>query len=212
VLGELNLGYLKELAFTLSKLATKHKLWVVVGGGELARKYISVGRALGGDESALDSIGIDITIANAKVLLSALPQAYPGVVKDLDSGLTAGKVANIVVMGGTHPGHTTDAVTAMLAERVKAEKLIIMTDVNGVYTADPKKDKHAKFLLKLSYKKLLEITNKVNLEAGAKSAVDAVCAKIIARSKILTFIINGRNLKNLVNLIDGKAFIGTVIK
>lgn len=211
-LGKLDMVYLKELASTLTKFATKHKIWIVVGGGEVAREYISIGRALGLDESYLDSIGIDITRVNAKLLLGALPQAYPNVVQDLDSALIAGKLANIVVMGGTHPGQTTDAVTAMLAERAKAEKLIIMTDVDGIYTADPKKDKSAKFLAKLDYKALLEISWKTGLEAGSKSPIDAVAAKIIARSKIPTFVINGKNLKNLENLIAGKAFTGTTIK
>ncbi|MDI6708316.1 MAG: UMP kinase [Candidatus Thermoplasmatota archaeon] len=212
VLGELNLKYLKELASVLTELSSKHRLWVVVGGGEIARKYISVGRELGCDESYLDSIGIDITRANAKVLLGALPQAYPEIPENLDSALTAGKLYKIVVMGGTHPGHTTDAVAATLAERAKASKLIIMTDVDGVYTADPRKHKDAKLSLKLSYEKLLEVTSKTSLGAGSKSVIDPIAARIIARSKIPTFVINGRNLKNLENLIGGKAFIGTTIE
>ncbi|MEW6070017.1 MAG: UMP kinase [Candidatus Thermoplasmatota archaeon] len=212
LLGELNLRYLKQLASILTKLSSKHKLWVVVGGGEIARKYISGARALGLDESYLDSIGIDITRANAKLLLGALPQAYPEIPKDLDSALSAGKVANIVVMGGIHPAQTTDAVTAMLAERAKAEKLIIMTDVDGIYTKDPKKHKNAELLMKLSYEKLLEVTSRIGLEAGAKNPIDPVCAKIIIRSKIPAFVINGKNLKNLENLIEGKAFVGTTIK
>ena len=49
----------------------------------------------------------------------------------------------IVVMGGITPGQTTDAVAAVLAERVGASVFINVTSVDGIYSADPKKDRKA---------------------------------------------------------------------
>ena len=46
----------------------------------------------------------------------------------------------VVVMGGTVPGHTTDAVSAMLAKEVRAVRIINGTSVDAAYTADPRKD------------------------------------------------------------------------
>ena len=56
------------------------------------------------------------------------------------------KPGRIVVMGGVAVGQTTDAVAALLAEYVRADRLIVATSVDGVYTADPEKDPDAKKL------------------------------------------------------------------
>lgn len=211
VLGDLNLGYLRKLADLLNKLADKHKFYLVVGGGELARKCISICRELGSDEAELDRIGIAATRLNARVLIAALKNSYPEPVKNFEEALIAGKNFKFVVGGGTHPGHTTDAVTAMLAERCKAQKLIIMTDVDGIYTADPKKDKQAKLLEKVSYEELVALAIKSSIQAGAKSVIDPLAAKIIARAKLPALVINGKKLENLEALIEGKEFVGTTI-
>ncbi len=51
---------------------------VVTGGGEVARRYISLARELGRDEATLDEMGIEISRMNAELLISALKQAaYP---------------------------------------------------------------------------------------------------------------------------------------
>lgn len=212
VLGELNLGYIKKLSSMLMKFSSKYKFYLVVGGGEIARRYIDACRAFGCDESYLDNVGIDATRLNAKVLIASLNDTYPEVAKDLDEALIAGKIFKFTVMGGTHPGHTTDAVAAMLAERINADKIIIMTNVKGVYTADPKKYKNAKFLKELSYDDLIDITMKTGMEAGSKSAVDPLAAKIIARAQIETTVVNGGDIKNLDNLLTGKKFIGSIIR
>jgi Uridylate kinase len=54
-------------------------------------------------------------------------------------------------MGGTEPGHTTDTVAMLLAERIGANVMINATSVDGVYTADPRKDSSARKLENLDY-------------------------------------------------------------
>ena len=63
--------YLKAIASLLRKLSTTHKLYVVTGGGRIARYYILTGRALGADESTLDELGIAVTRLNARLLITA---------------------------------------------------------------------------------------------------------------------------------------------
>lgn len=203
--------YIKKLAFVLKKISKKNKLYIVAGGGKTARKYIDICRSFGANESFLDDVGIDATRLNARLLIAAIGNAYPKPANDFDEAIIAGKNFPVVVMGGTHPGHTTDAVTAMLAERINADKLIIATNVDYVYTADPKKYRNAKVLKKLTADELIKITSKIGGGAGSKSVVDLLAARIIARSKIKTFVINGKNLSSLKNLVEGKKFVGSVI-
>ena len=77
--------YLKKLAKLLISQSKRNKLFIVVGGGKLARKYIDYARELGADESFLDEIGIASTRLNARLLIAALKgHAYPKVAHDID--------------------------------------------------------------------------------------------------------------------------------
>ena len=63
---------IKEYVPVLKKIAKLHRLFIVVGGGGEARRYISVMRYLGVDEGTSDEIGILITRLNATMLIAAL--------------------------------------------------------------------------------------------------------------------------------------------
>jgi len=205
--------YITKLAELLKKLSKKHKLYVVVGGGPLARKYINIARKLGGNEIKLDEQGIASTRLNAQLLITALDTfAYPKPAETFQEAYVQAQNFAIVVMGGTHPGHTTDAVAVMLGEFVGAEKFINVTSVDGVYTTDPKIDPNAKKLPKLTPDELIEITSQSASRAGPHIVIDPLAAKIIKRSGITTMVLDGRNLEALENAISGKPFEGSVIE
>jgi uridylate kinase len=118
----------------------KHYVLVVAGGGEIARKYISAARQLGAAEALCDELGIMVANLNARLLIAKLEDdAYPippSNNEELRLALVSGK---IVVLGGLQPGQSTNAVAAIAAEVMKADLLINATNVEGVYSADPKK-------------------------------------------------------------------------
>ncbi|MCK5038999.1 MAG: UMP kinase [Thermoplasmata archaeon] len=205
-------SYISELAEMLTRIAKTTKLFIVVGGGRIARYYIKLGRDLGADESYLDDIGIDVTRLNSKMLITALGKlAYHIPAKTFDEAMLASKNHEIVIMGGTHPGHTTDAVSAMLGERVGADRLINATSVDGVYTEDPKKNPDAKRLPIVSFDELIRICLQVEGGAGPNVVFDPLGAKIIARSGIETRVVHGRDLKELEKAILGQEFHGTIV-
>jgi uridylate kinase len=205
--------FIVKLARMLNRVSGKVRLFIVVGGGRIARYYIRLGRSLGADESYLDDIGIEVTRLNARMLITALGEsAYHIPAETFDEALSAAQDHRIVIMGGTHPGHTTDAVAAMLGERAGAVRLINATSVDGVYTADPKKDPKAKRLKAITFQKLLEICMKVEPGAGPNVVFDPLGAKIVARSGIETLVVQGRDLKELEKSILGKPFDGTRVK
>ncbi len=205
-------GFIVKLARMLNRVSGKVKLFIVVGGGRIARYYIKLGRSLGADESYLDDIGIEVTRLNARMLITALgDSAYHIPAETFDEALSAAKDHSIVVMGGTHPGHTTDAVAAMLGERASAVRLVNATSVDGVYTSDPRKDPKAKRLKAITFTKLLEICMKVEPGAGPNVVFDPMGAKIVARSGIRTLVVQGRDLAELEKAILGKPFNGTTV-
>lgn len=207
-----DIDFFKKLASMLLDKSKEHKLYLVTGGGRVAREYIHIGRELGASETYLDEIGIDITRLNARLLITALGEAaYHIPARIIEEALQAGKTHQIVVMGGLHPGFTTDAVSAMMAERINAARLVNATSVPGVYTADPKKDPSAKMIKKMKYDELIEIVDKGEKGAGPHIVFDPLAARIIKRSHIKTIVCDGRNLQALTGAIDGNESSGTVI-
>lgn len=202
----------RALAAVLREASRHSRLLAVVGGGSTARKYIEAARNLGENEAALDELGIAITRANARVLLAALPEAYAQIPTNFDDALLASRSYPIVIMGGTHPGHTTDAVAAMLAEKARAVRLVIGTNVDGVYDADPKQNPKAKFLSRVSAQELVRLTIGGPQRAGSPGVVDPLAAKIIARSRIPCLVVNGNAPAELGNALAGKQFHGTVVE
>ncbi len=199
----------------LGELAEKHKFFVVVGGGRIAREYIGIARELGADETFCDMIGISVTRINAMLLSSAVKKAPRRVPKDFVEAIELSRIYDVVIMGGTFPGHTTDATAALLAEFVGADYLLNATSVDGVYTEDPAKSKDARKIPEMSAKTLVEIVSREAAVAGANVVVDLLAAKIIERSGIKTVVFKGTpdNLRKIVRDLElgGGLSMGTLI-
>lgn len=192
-----------KYAEALRKLSEKHDLLVVTGGGEAARNYIATARAVGADEVTCDFIGIDITRLNARLLISALgPEAYPEIPTSYMEAAKALESGRIVVMGGITPGQTTDAVSAILAEFLRADLLTIATSIDGVYSADPNSDPEAVKYDMISPEELIDIVMSIEMKAGSKSPVDPVAAKIIERCKLDALVMDGRDPSLLEKVLD----------
>ncbi len=163
---------------------------VIAGGGPIARLYIKIARELGYDEASLDQIGIIISRLNARLLLAALKDnAYPKVPEDLDEILIAALSNKVIVTGGLQVGQSTNATAALIAEKVKAELFINTTDVEGIYSSDPRKDKSARLLNNVTVKQIRELLIDESSAAGEYDLMDIVALKIIERSSIRTHII-----------------------
>ena len=196
----------------LGEIAEHHRLFVVVGGGGEARRYITVARNLGIDEGTSDEIGILVTRLNANLLIAALGDAaYPKVAESHAEAKKFAESKKIVVMGGITPGQTTDAVAAVLAERVGASVFINVTSVDGIYSADPKKDKKAKRYETLTPKQLLDIVGGTGLTAGSNTVLDIIAARVVERSHIPLVVLDGRDPENLSRAILTGTFKGSIV-
>jgi len=210
--NEVDVPLVKALAAMLKEVSRDHQLFITVGGGAIARRYINACREFDADETFLDEVGIAATRLNAAVLIAALGEdCYHQPAMDLHEAMCAAKDHQMIVMGGTHPCQTTDAVSAMLAEKVRAARLVNATNVDGVYTADPKKEKSAKFIDRITAQGLLDIMGKASIGAGQSYVLDPVAVKIVARSGIPAIVVNGKDVGNLRRAIIGQDFKGTLI-
>jgi uridylate kinase len=211
--GAPDIAYVRKLSKFLINLKRKNKIIVVVGGGKMTKDYIRSTRALKPSESLLDAMGILGARMNAMVVIASLGRhAYDKVVRnreDLEHGISTGK---IVVMGGTVPGQTTNAVAVAAAQLSRSDVLIIGTNVKGIYDKDPKKFRNAKMIPKMKTKQLYELVRVKKHVAGPMTVMDPVAARLLERSKIRTVLLDGRNIANLKKAIERKNFVGTVIE
>lgn len=202
--------YITKLADMLKTACNDAQIAIVVGGGKTARYYAETGRALGGDDYQLDILGIGATRLNAQLLSLALGDMPDKVSEDPEDLASKSAPGKIVVMGGTVPGHTTDAVAAMVAKAMKADRIVNATSVDAVYTDDPRKNPDAEKILKMTIDELGELVYKEH-GASKSSVFDPLGVKLAKENKMDILIVDGRNIDELRNAILGKPINGTTV-
>jgi len=206
-----NSKYLKGCIKVLKEILKSNRLIVITGGGALARAYIEAARAFGVDESTCDQLGIEASRLNAMLLTSLLGEdAYPNIPRNIDELKNAIRSGKTVITGGLFPAQSTDAVAAVAAELSHAKLLIKATDVDGIYTSDPKSDPEAEKIEEIRAKELYRMIVDRGMEAGKYELFDQQALRIIMRSEIPTVVIDGRDPKNILKALKGEK-IGTRI-
>lgn len=147
------------------------KVAMVVGGGNIFRGEFE-SKKFGLDRSVADYMGMLATVLNGLALQNALEKidvptrvltaiqvqavAEPYIRRRALRHLEKGRVV-IFVAGTGNPYFTTDTTAALRAKEIEAEVILKATKVDGVYTADPTKDKSAKKFRELKY---IDVLNK----------------------------------------------------
>ena len=143
-------------------------LGVVIGGGNIMRG--SQASKQGMDRVSADYMGMLATIINALALQDILERkgvdtrvmtairmealAEPYIRRRATRHLEKGRV--VIFAGGTgNPYFSTDTAAVLRALEIEAQVILKATNVDGVYTADPKKDPKAKFLEEVSYQEAI---------------------------------------------------------
>jgi uridylate kinase len=188
-----------------------HEVAVVVGGGALAREFIAIAKKLGLDEPAQDDVAISVSRLFAQLFLKKLGEMGCGkVALTLDDAAECLSKGKIVVMGGLKPGITTDAVAALVAERIKADLLVKGTDQDGVYNKDPRKHADAVKLDHLSFDDLANVFSESKHKAGIHQIIDPEAVKIMKRGCMKLIVVNGFKPANILAAVNGES-VGTVV-
>jgi len=188
-----------------------HEIVVVVGGGAFARDFIKLAQEMELNEWDQDESAISVSRIFAQLLDKRLGDSGCGsVAASIGDVARCLKQWKIVVMGGLKPGMTTDAVAAMIAERIKADLLIKATNQDGIYDKDPKKHPDAKKIDKLEFDDLLKLFESDKHKAGIHQILDPEAVKILQKSRTKTVIVNGFKSENLLRVVRGEK-VGTII-
>jgi len=206
----------KQYVSSLARLlrSTKHKFGIVVGGGRLARKWAEAARKKGASEFEADEAAIDATKKNAQFVIDTIGRDVNRVVcNTFEQAREHAEKHRFVVMGGTIPGITTDSDATLLAECLKAKRLVNLSNIDGIYSDNPVRNRNARKFPRLSYQQLIDLAGKHDMrKAGTHFVFDFLACKLIARSKIEAHFVHGRNLLDVRRAIEGKPHGGTVVK
>lgn len=211
--NKINVNLINEFSKILKKACDEGNIIrLVIGGGDYAREYISAAANINASEFEKDYLAILITRANAFLFKLALKEyAYDYIPQTLDEILKINSLTNkIIVCGGLTPAQSTTSVAAIIAEAIKADLIINATNVEGVYSKDPKVYHDAKLLKKVSTQELRSILKDQQTKAGYYELIDQQAINIIERAKIPLRVINGEKAENIIKVIKGED-IGTLV-
>ena len=202
---------LKEYIELIKKIGEHYQPVIVTGGGKIARFYIHLSRELGLDESGLDLIGIQVSHLNAKLLIAGLGDlCYPVTPKNLEEISLALISDKIIITGGIYPGQSTNATSALIAERIGAIKFFNATDVDGIYDSDPRTNTNATRFDSIKVRDCIDILKNEKSMAGTYDLMDLISLKVIERSKLPTVVFKA-NIQDIEKLVLGEGKMGTEI-
>ena len=207
----LRIDFIRELSMVVTELRKNYQIGIVVGGGKLARSYISALRPQKVNENVLDEIGIYATRMNALAFTSFLENVNTKIPTTVNDAAEMIALYGCVVMGGTEPGHTTDTVAALLSERIGSSILINGTSVDGVYDSDPAKNRSARKHSNLTYEEAIEKSIVSSVGAGPSVFMDLTSLVIAKRSGIKIYVIKGDDIKEYDRICSSDKTNGTLI-
>ena len=184
----------------------------VVGGGGPARIYQNAYREINGeikDEEA-DWIGIMATRLNAQ-LIKALFSKYCGQDVVTNPMEVAPLTDHVLVAAGWKPGFSTDYDAVLLAERFGAKTVINLSNIEKVYTADPRTDSSAKPIDKITWAEFRAMVGD-EWVPGKNVPFDPIASRHAEKIGLKVICAAGKNIDNLKKILNGEGFIGTTIE
>ena len=197
-----------------SVVAEGIELCRVIGGGNIFRGVSMAGRGM--ERASADYMGMLATVMNALALQSALEKAgvntrvqsaipmdavcEPYIRRRALRHLEKGRVV-IFAAGLGAPFFTTDTPAALRAAEMGCDALLKGTSVDGVYTADPKKDPAAERYDKLSYHEVLSRNLRV---------MDASAIALMRDNDIPIVVFSIRERGNLLKVVRGDGVHTTI--
>ncbi|MCD6557542.1 MAG: hypothetical protein J7K31_00725 [Candidatus Aenigmarchaeota archaeon] len=195
--------YIRKLISVINEIAQNNQLVIGIGGGGMTRQYAKAIESFGLTDEQKEEMFIDIMRSNVRLLSFLLKGKPVFSLEDLN------EKEKIQTIGGIAPGRSSDANAALAAEKIRADLFIILTDVDGIYEEDPKKNKNAKKIDVIPFDEL----EKFAIEGSPNNygVVDPVAIKVIQRSKIPTIVCDGHDPRIILKILNGER-VGTRIE
>jgi len=178
---------------------------VVCGGGAPARYFINAAKQLDATRQIQDLVGVKMTHINALLFMAALgDDADQTRIYQRGSDLKYAPKDKILVGGGYKPGSSTDYRAVIFAKHMNADLIINATDIDGVYTKNPRIHRDAEKLQELTYSVLEAIIKQNTRQSpGEYGLFDLKAVKLAKRQGIPLVIIDGMDPGEILRAVEG---------
>ncbi len=206
--------FLSELRNLIERQITVHKrrFIIIAGGGRTARRYQDAAAAVSElDPEDLDWMGIHATRLNGHLLRTIFRDvAHPVMITNPDEILDVPKDTSLIIAAGYRPGASTDLRAVQIATNVGATKVMNLSNIDYVYTEDPRKNPAAEKIESIRWADFMRLIP-TEWNPGLSSPFDPVAARAAEAHDIEVAIINGEKIAEIENFLENRAFIGTLI-
>jgi uridylate kinase len=205
--------YIAERIREIYELGTE--IAVVIGAGNIWRGNMGMERGM--DRTTADHMGMIGTVMNGLALRDALERI--GLQARVQTAIQMNEVAEpyirlrairhmekgriLILVGGTgNPYFTTDSAAALRANEIEASIIIKATKVNGIYSADPKKDPNAVRFDALSYDEVLD--KRLNV-------MDRTAFTLCQENKMPIMVVDFWGGDDMLRAVQGDRTVGTIV-
>jgi hypothetical protein len=204
---------IKPLFQTLFEQGKFHRLIIIPGGGSLANEVRRMYREYNLSDSTAHFMAVLAIDQNAFMINQFLERSR--VVFDTSDARRTTKGHQVAILAPfrlmlnrdplPHSWNiTSDSISAYVAKTLRAEKLILLKDVDGIYTDDPKKTKDASLIEKVTTSELIDTMTK-------QTCIDKMLPKVLRYSRVKTHIVNGLFPERLESILRGDPARETLI-
>ena len=212
--GQIDTDFLSKLKDFITDQTTNNgrRFIMIAGGGRTARNYQDAAAAvteLKADD--LDWMGIHATRLNGHLLRTVFRDiAHPVMITNPDDVQDIPGSPAVVVASGYRPGCSTDLRAVQIAQLVGATKVINLSNIDYVYTADPRTNPEATKIEKSTWSEFRALIPS-DWDPGMSAPFDPIAAKAADENGIEVAIINGMKPEALADYLSGDEFLGTLI-
>lgn len=198
--------------FIDSQTALGRRFIIIAGGGRTARNYQDAAAAVSElNAEDLDWMGIHATRLNGHLLRTIFrDSAHRVMITNPDEILDVPKHEKVVIASGYRPGSSTDLRAIQIAEKIGATKVINLSNIDYVYTSDPRTNPDAQKIETISWPDFRALIPE-EWDPGLSSPFDPIAAKVAERDNIEVAIINGTRLDEVMKYLAQEPFVGTRI-
>jgi uridylate kinase len=212
--GAIDTTFLTNLKAFIDTQTTEYgrRFIIIAGGGRTARNYQEAAAAVSDlNAEDLDWMGIHATRLNGHLLRTIFRDtAHRVMITNPDEVLDIPKGEKVIIASGYRPGSSTDLRAVQIAEKLGATKVINLSNIDYVYTADPRTNPAAIKIETITWPEFRALIP-ADWDPGLSSPFDPIAAKVAERDSIEVAIINGEHLEEVVKYLDHQPFTGTKI-
>lgn len=185
---------------------------LIAGGGKTSRRYAAAASevaTLTNDD--LDWLGLHATRLNGHLLRTIFRDlAHPVVITNPDEVADVPTGTSVIIAAGYRPGSSTDYRAVQIAERVGAARIVNLSNIDYVYTGDPRTEENAEKIEQINWREFRSIIP-AEWDPNLSSPFDPVAAKAAEENGVDVAIINGTRLEAVQQFLADKPFTGTLI-